>query len=46
MLNKVILMGNITKDIELKYIREKAVANFDIGVNDGYGDKKIYIILK
>lgn len=40
MLNKVVVIGNITKDIELKYVGEKAVANFDIAVNDGYGDKK------
>ena len=44
-LNKVILMGNLTRDPELRYVPSgTAVANFSIAVNrtykDGAGEKK------
>ena len=40
-MNKVILKGNLVKDIELKYtINNKAVARFTLAVNEGYGDNK------
>ena len=38
--NKVILMGNLTKDPELRYIPSgTAVCNFDLAVNRSYKDK-------
>ncbi len=41
MLNKVIIIGRLTKDVELKYTQSgKAVAQFSIAVDDGYGDNK------
>jgi len=40
-LNKVILMGNLTQDPEVRYIPSgHAVATFSIGVNSGFGDNK------
>jgi single-strand DNA-binding protein len=37
-MNSINIIGNITKDIELRYTQtEKAVANFTIAYNDGYG---------
>ena len=32
-MNNVVLTGRITKDLDLKYINDKAVCNFDIAVN-------------
>ena len=41
MLNKVILMGRLTRDPELRYTgSETAVANFSLAVENGYGDGK------
>ncbi|MBM3282745.1 single-stranded DNA-binding protein [Candidatus Gottesmanbacteria bacterium] len=38
-LNKVFLMGNLTRDVDLKYIPSgKAVANFGLAVNRTYTD--------
>lgn len=42
-MNKVILIGNMTKDPEIKYTtgsNQTAVCKFNIAVNSGYGDKK------
>ena len=40
-MNKVILLGNLTKDPEVRYIPSgHAVATFSIGVNSGFGDNK------
>lgn len=39
--NKVILMGNLTRDPELSYTRnETAFAKFTIAVDQGWGEKK------
>ena len=41
MLNKVILMGRLTKDVELRHTdKGKAVATFTIAVDSGYGENK------
>ncbi len=41
MYHKVILVGNLGRDVELKYTAEGTpVANFSMAVNVGYGDKK------
>lgn len=41
MINKVILMGRITKDIELRYTdSQKAVTSFTVAVDNGHGEKK------
>lgn len=41
MINKVILMGRLTRDPEIRYTgSEKAVCNFTVAVENGYGDKK------
>ena len=41
MINKVILMGRLTKDPELRYTNNKTpVCSFTIAVNNGYGDNK------
>lgn len=41
MLNKVILMGRLTRDPELRYTGSgTAVANFNLAVESGYGDSK------
>jgi len=40
-MNKVILLGNLTQDPEVRYIPSgHAVATFSIGVNSGFGDNK------
>lgn len=42
-MNKVILIGNLTKDPELKYTTgnsQTAVCRFNIAINSGYGDNK------
>lgn len=45
--NKVILMGNLTRDPEMRYTQGgMAVCNFDIAVNDGYGDKKETLFMR
>jgi single-strand DNA-binding protein len=45
-MNNVNIIGNITKDIELKYTQNnKAVVTVSIAVNEGYGDnQKTYFI--
>lgn len=41
MINKVILMGRITKDPELRYTNtNKSVCSFTVAVESGYGDSK------
>ena len=41
MLNKAIIMGRITRDPDLRYTGTgKPVCNFNVAVNDGYGDGK------
>jgi len=40
-MNQVALIGNLTKDPELKYTPDgKAVVNLRIALNEGFGDKK------
>lgn len=40
-MNKVILVGNLTRDPETRYTQTgKAVTNFSIAVNEGWGDNK------
>lgn len=40
-MNKVILVGNMTRDPEVRYTSTgKAVATFSIAVNTGYGESK------
>ena len=40
-INKVILIGNLVRDVDLRYSQNgTAIANFTLAVNDGYGDKK------
>lgn len=40
-MNKVILIGNITKDLELrKTPSNKSVVEFSVAINEGYGEKK------
>lgn len=40
-INKVILKGNLTKDVELRTtINNKSVVRFILAVNEGYGDKQ------
>ena len=42
-LNQVTLQGNLTEDIELRYTEttgeKRAIANFSIAINNGFGDK-------
>lgn len=39
--NRVVLVGNLTRDVELKYVGDgKAVANFGLAVNEKYKDKE------
>lgn len=41
MLNKVILMGRLTRDPELRHTgNEKAVCSFTIAVDNGYGENR------
>ena len=41
MINKVFLMGRLTKDPELRYTNNKTpVCSFTIAVNNGYGEKQ------
>ena len=42
MLNKVVLMGRLTKDVELRVSQQsgKSVATFTVAVDSGYGDNK------
>ena len=38
--NKVILIGNLTRDVEVRYISSgKAVAEIGLAVNNSYTDK-------
>lgn len=40
-MNNVNLIGNVTKDLEIRYTpQEKAVLDISLAVNEGYGDKK------
>ena len=40
-MNKVILIGRITKDIELRTVNtDKSVATYTLAIDRGYGDKK------
>lgn len=40
-MNKVHLIGNITRDPEVRYTQScKAVCTFSIAINDGYGENK------
>lgn len=42
-MNSVTLIGNLTKDIEVRYTtgeKQMAVAHFSLAINSGYGDKK------
>ena len=45
-MNNVNIIGNITKDIELKYTQnKKAVTTVTLAINEGYGDnQKTYFI--
>lgn len=41
MLNKTILMGRLTKDVELRHTNSgKAVATFTVATDNGYGENK------
>ena len=41
MTNIVVLRGNLTRDVELKHLTGgKAIAEFGLAVNEGYGEKK------
>ena len=47
MAHQIVLPGRITKDAELRYTTDgKAVSNFDLAVNDGFGEKKATIWFK
>ena len=41
-MNKVILIGNLTDDPEVRYTTDdrSAVAKFSVAINDGYGEKQ------
>lgn len=40
-MNKAIIIGNLTKDIELRKTNSnKSVTEFSVAVNEGYGEKK------
>jgi len=44
--NKTIIMGNLTRDPELRYTPQgTAVTDMAVAVNDGYGDKKTVIFV-
>lgn len=41
-MNKVILIGNITKDLDLRKTQSnKSVIEFSVAINMGYGDNKV-----
>ena len=41
MLNKIVTIGRLTRDPEVRYTQSgKAVCTFSIAVNDGYGENK------
>lgn len=39
-MNKVILLGNLTEDPEIKSYQDNSFTVFTVAVQDGYGDKK------
>ena len=42
-MNSVVLIGNLTKDVEVRYStgeKQTAVGRFSLAINSGYGDKK------
>ncbi|KKL76891.1 hypothetical protein LCGC14_2040300, partial [marine sediment metagenome] len=39
-MNKVILLGNLTEDPEVKSYQDNSFTVFCVAVQDGYGDKK------
>ena len=46
-MHTLVLPGRITKDAELRYTSdEKSVSNFDLAVDDGFGDSKSTIWCK
>ncbi|MDR3347250.1 MAG: single-stranded DNA-binding protein [Helicobacteraceae bacterium] len=40
MLNKVLLIGNLTRDVEIRYAQDLAIAKFGIAVNRRWKDKE------
>ena len=40
MFNQAVLVGRITKDPEVRYSGELAIARFSLAIDDGYGEKK------
>ena len=44
-MNKVILVGNLVKDMEVKTVKNFDIGRFTLAVNEGYGDnQKTYFI--
>ena len=39
-MNKVILIGNLTKAPELRYSGDNPICRFTLAIEDGYGEKK------
>ena len=40
-MNKVIMMGRLSKDVDVRYTQGgKAVASFSLAISEGYGDNK------
>lgn len=42
-MNSVVLIGNLTKDVEVRYstgANQTAVGRFTLAINSGYGDRK------
>ena len=42
-MNTVVLIGNLTKDVEVRYstgAKQTAVGRFTLAINSGYGDKQ------
>ena len=41
-MNSVTLIGNLTKDVDLRYATDSqtAIGRFSLAINSGYGDKK------
>ena len=40
MINKLYILGRLTKEVELKMAKELEVAKFTVATNRGYGDKQ------
>lgn len=45
-MNKIVINGNLTNDLEVRTVGEMVVANFTIANNEGFGDRQRTTFIK